>query len=76
MIQFELDTPLTELADKIGAASAERAYLRSLQAVTALIALVRRHDIQCGLKQRSALYLAGDAMVGAACATKRRIAQE
>jgi glycine/D-amino acid oxidase-like deaminating enzyme len=62
MIQFELDTPLTELADKIGAASAERAYHRSLQAVTALIELVGRHDIQCCLKQRSALYLAGNAM--------------
>ena len=62
MIQFELDTPLTELADKIGAKSAERAYRRSRQAVTSLVQLIRRHDIPCSLKERSALYLAGNTM--------------
>lgn len=62
MIQFELDTPLTELADKIGAPSAERAYRRSKQAVGALIGLIRHHNIRCSLKLRSALYLAGNTM--------------
>ncbi len=62
MIQFELDTPLSELADKIGASSAERAYQRSLQAVNALMELIQRHDIKCALKPRSALYLAGTEM--------------
>ncbi len=62
MIQFELDTPVSELADKIGAKSAERAYLRSAQAVNALLDLIGRHDIACGAKPRSALYLAGNAM--------------
>jgi glycine/D-amino acid oxidase-like deaminating enzyme len=62
MIQFELDTPLIELADKIGAASAERAYRRSNSAVAALVEMLRRHNINCGLTERSALYLAGNRM--------------
>ena len=62
MIQFELDTPLSELAEKIGAKDAERAYRRSAQAVSALLELIERHDIACGAKPRSALYLTGNAM--------------
>lgn len=62
MIQFELDTPLSKLADKIGAAPAERAYLRSLKAVDDLDRLVARHAVSCGWQRRAALYLAGDAM--------------
>lgn len=62
MIQFELDTPLSELADKIGAKSAKRAYQRSLQAVTALMELIQRHTVKCALKPRSALYLSGTEM--------------
>jgi glycine/D-amino acid oxidase-like deaminating enzyme len=62
MIQFELDTPLSELADKIGADQAERAYRRSADAVAALIETVARHQIRCGLSERPALYLAGDSM--------------
>lgn len=60
MIQFELDTTLTELSGKIGARSAERAYLRSFASVRALEKLILRHGLQCGWKNRSALYLAGD----------------
>jgi glycine/D-amino acid oxidase-like deaminating enzyme len=62
MIQFELDTPLSRLADKIGAAKAERAYRRSLKAVEDLDRLVARHALACGWQRRDALYLAGDAM--------------
>jgi glycine/D-amino acid oxidase-like deaminating enzyme len=61
MIQFELDTPLTELADKRSAADAERVYLRSLAAVQELGDIVRRHDLRCAWKERKALYLAGNA---------------
>jgi glycine/D-amino acid oxidase-like deaminating enzyme len=60
MIQFELDTSLTELADQKGAAHAERAYLRSFAAVQALGDIVARHDIKCAWKERQALYLAGN----------------
>ncbi|MBR2536627.1 MAG: FAD-binding oxidoreductase [Hyphomicrobium sp.] len=60
MIQFELDTPLTELIDKIGRAKAVRAYKRSLQSVKHLKALIEKHDIQAEWADREALYLAGD----------------
>jgi glycine/D-amino acid oxidase-like deaminating enzyme len=61
MIQFELDTPLIELADKKGADAAERIWLRSFDAVRALGGLIRRHGIRCGWRERDALYLAGTA---------------
>lgn len=60
MIQFELDTPLTELADKKGAARAERAYRRSFAAVQTLGALIARHGLRCAWRERQALYLAGN----------------
>jgi len=60
MIQFELDTPLIELADMKGARLAERAYHRSFAAVKSLGALIARHEIKCGWKERQALYLSGN----------------
>lgn len=60
MIQFELDTSLTELAGKIGAHAAEHAYRRSFKAVRALEKLISRHGLSCAWKNRDALYLAGD----------------
>ena len=62
MIQFELDTPLTELIKKIGRQKAVRAYKRSLQSVKHLKALATKHDINAGWIDRDALYLAGDEM--------------
>lgn len=62
MIQFELDTPLTELIKKIGRAKAVRAYQRSLQSVKHLKALIDAHDIEADWVDRDALYLAGDEM--------------
>lgn len=62
MIQFEIDTPLSELADKIGARKAERAYLRSFQGVASLRRLCERHRIACAWHDRDALLLAGNEM--------------
>ena len=62
MIQFEIDTPLTELADKIGAKDAERAYRRSFAGNVSLRKLAERHNIACALKDRDALLLAGNEM--------------
>jgi glycine/D-amino acid oxidase-like deaminating enzyme len=64
MLQFEIDTPLTELADKRGFDPARRAWLRSWRATQDLIALVRRENIVCGLGKRASLYLAGNEMGG------------
>ena len=59
MLQFEIDTPLTELREKIGAKAA-RAWRRSFRATQDLVALVQRENIRCGLERRNSLYLAGD----------------
>lgn len=60
LLQWEIDLPLTALAEKIGMARAKRAYLRSRAAVDALKRIVAEERIVCGLKPRDTLYLAGD----------------
>lgn len=62
MLQYEIDTPLTKLADRIGPAKAVRAWRCSFRATQDLIRMVRAEKIACGLGERSALYLAGNAM--------------
>lgn len=62
MIQFELDTPITELSEKIGAKNARRAYQRSLRAVEDLKDFITRHKIKAEWRDRDALYLAGNEM--------------
>ena len=62
MLQFEIDEPLTTLAEKVGAANAARAWRRSFRATQDLVSLVRRERIHCGLAGRDALYLAGSGM--------------
>lgn len=59
LIQFEIDTPLSELCDKIGAARATRAYQRSHAAVEDLVRLIRVHRLKTQWRKRRALYLAG-----------------
>lgn len=60
LLQWEIDLPLTALAEKIGPAKAKRAYLRSRSAVEALKRIVADERIVCGLKDKATLYLAGD----------------
>lgn len=60
LLQWEIDLPLTALAEKIGMAKAKRAYLRSRSAVDALKRIVAQERIVCGLKDKATLYLAGD----------------
>lgn len=62
MLQYEIDTPLTKLADQIGHAKAARAWRRSFRATQELVRMVRAEKIACGLGERSALYLAGNEM--------------
>lgn len=64
MLQFEIDTPLTALADQIGHPRAARAWQRSYRSTQQLIRLIRDENITCGMSERSALYLAGDEMGG------------
>jgi len=60
MLQWELDLPLTALAERIGEADATRVYRRSAAAVANLVAIVRDERLRCGLKAKRSLYLAGD----------------
>jgi len=60
LLQLEIDQPLTKLADKIGLARAQQAWRHSYRATQALVALVQREGIRCGLDRRNALYVAGN----------------
>jgi glycine/D-amino acid oxidase-like deaminating enzyme len=60
MLQFEIDVPLIELRDKIGATKAVRAWQRSYRATQDLVAIVRKEKIRCDLAPRNGLYLAGN----------------
>jgi len=60
MLQWEIDLPLTALADQIGMVDARRAYARSRAAVDDLKRIVAEEGIRCGLKDKGSLYLAGD----------------
>lgn len=60
LLQWEIDLPLTALAEKVGTARAKRAYLRSRSAVDDLKRIVTEARIVCGLKGKDTLYLAGD----------------
>lgn len=60
LLQWEIDLPLTALAERIGLAKAKRAYLRSRQAVDDLKRIVGEERIVCSLKDKATLYLAGD----------------
>lgn len=62
MLQFEIDTPLIELAEMIGSSKAARAWRRSWRATQALVKLVDEEAIRCGLRRADTLYLAGDSM--------------
>ena len=59
LLQWEIDTPLSDLREKTGA-NAARAWRRSYRATQDLVKLVRDETIRCGLRRRRSLYLAGD----------------
>ena len=60
LLQFELDTPLRELSQKIGKSDAARAWWRSAQAVQALQERIRTLRIRCSFAERSTIYLPGN----------------
>jgi len=62
LIQFEIDTPLLHLREKIGAKNAARAWSRSAAAVEDLLQRARSLRIRCDLASRATLYLAGDVL--------------
>jgi glycine/D-amino acid oxidase-like deaminating enzyme len=60
LVQFEIDTPLTELRDKIGEKNAIRAWRRSKLAVENLAHRTEHLGIDCHMLRRNSLYLAGN----------------
>lgn len=60
MIQHEIDMPLHALSRMIGQEAAERAWRRSVRAVDDLMARVAHLGLDCGMRRKRALYLAGD----------------
>lgn len=71
LLQYEIDTPLVELAGKIGAEKAMGAWRRSKLGLESLVAKICYLDIPCGLKRVDALYLAGDKLDAAALKQER-----
>ncbi|MDQ3440750.1 MAG: FAD-binding oxidoreductase [Planctomycetota bacterium] len=61
LLQYEIDTPLHMLIDRIGLDKAVRSYLLCLGAIDKLDDLTARLDDRCGFSRRKSLYLASHA---------------
>ncbi len=61
MLQYEIDTPLFELAEKIGEAEAAQCYQAGIAAVKDLKKLVDKTKIDCGFALKKSLYIAHNA---------------
>ncbi len=76
LLQYEIDTPLTELAARIGLTRAERIWRRSKLALDALRERARHLGIAADIENRDTLYLAGDVLDADAlrleCAARRQ----
>ena len=62
LIQWEIDEPLTALADRIGGKHAFHAYRAAFEAVADLKRVIADARIPCRWHDREAVYLAGDEM--------------
>ena len=58
LLQYEVDVPLRDLREKVGAKAANRSYLLCREAIYKLEALVQKHGIRCGFKLRPSLQVA------------------
>jgi glycine/D-amino acid oxidase-like deaminating enzyme len=80
LVEYEIDTPLIELAEKIGREKAARAWQRSRLAVDSLAARTRALNVRCDLVRRDSLYLAGNSLgvggLAAECEARRSIGLE
>lgn len=75
LLQYEIDTPLLELAEHIGLARARQAYRVCRRVLDEIEQLIRRHSIACDLRRTGSLYLAqhpSDAALFAAEVAARR----
>ena len=62
LLQFEIDTPLLHLKRKIGAAPAERAWVRSKESLDCLRTLIRKTLGPAAISVRNSVYMAGNVL--------------
>lgn len=60
LVQYEIDSPLVELASDVGIEPAQRAYRACRAALDDLVELTARHEVHCDLSWCGSLFLAGD----------------
>lgn len=60
LLLYEIDTPLIKLQKEIGIEKAIRAWRRSKLGLDNIIEKIRKNNIQCQMKSRPSVYLAGD----------------
>lgn len=58
LVQYDVDTPLIDLAEKVGPESAKQAYSTTRKAIDDLVELIHRLKLNCDVDRRSGLYLA------------------
>jgi glycine/D-amino acid oxidase-like deaminating enzyme len=58
LLQYEVDTPMTELIKKVGKPNAERSYLLCLEAIGKIERLVEKVGVDCSFQKKKSLYLA------------------
>jgi glycine/D-amino acid oxidase-like deaminating enzyme len=58
LLQYEIDTPLCDLIEMVGADRAVRSYLACLEAIDKLDVLVKKLDNDCGFQRKPSLYVA------------------
>lgn len=58
MLQYEIDDPMIDLAEKIGEAGAALCYKAGINAIKMLRKLVKDTGIDCGFKMKKSLYVA------------------
>jgi glycine/D-amino acid oxidase-like deaminating enzyme len=77
LLQYEIDTPLVELTQKLGKERAEAAYRASFESLLAFEPLIAELGDSCGLVARPSLYLASRekdvAELGTECDARRAI---
>lgn len=58
LLQYEIDTPLTELIERMGRTDAEQAYRVCLESITRIENLVAELGDPCGFERKQSVYLA------------------
>jgi glycine/D-amino acid oxidase-like deaminating enzyme len=78
LLQYELDTSLCELTERIGAHDAARAYLLGIEAIDQIERIVDDLGDPCGFERKQSLYLASneddvaDLALRVRCSTRHR----